>query len=190
MLKIRILIVSILLSGGPASGQINTINLYGDTLHTDCSIAHEWGQIAIVAHVFHYSSSGAMSSRFSAPDPGCFIEGTYARDIAVFPATTGNSQTGITINYGACLTGWIFVLSIIYMDVTGLGSPDCCAYPVLADPSAPSGQIEILDCSNNVVPGGGISGIVNGTPQCPCDIVTGIFEYHNTWGRIKSLYTE
>ena len=77
--------------------------------------------------------------------------GLYLSDTAVFPVTIGSSQTGVAIGYGACLAAPIHILSINVF-CQGL-TPPCCYYSVLPDPQTLSGQIEVVDCANNLLVG-------------------------------------
>jgi hypothetical protein len=123
---------------------------------------------------------GATASQFSAPQPSCFVA-TYLSDTAVFPVTIGNSQTGVAVGYGQCLTAPIHVLSISFF-AQGL-TGECCFYWLQPDPNLPSGEIEAVNCNNEIVfmPAG--AGVINpdgrlcGTPVVP-----------TTWSKIKSMY--
>ena len=102
--------------------------------------------------------------------------------------TIGNSQTGVIVGYAGCQTSPITVLGIQYLHTAPMGL--CCPYPVLPDPAAPSGTIEVTDCGFVLITGvpGGTS-MVNGSPNdCICDGVIGVEE--STWGKVKALYAE
>jgi hypothetical protein len=62
----------------------------------------------------------------------------------------------------------------------------CCPYPVLPDPIAASGRIEIADCGFNVVYGSGATAIVNPDATCPCALPPVAAE-ETTWGRVKTM---
>ncbi|MFQ5510295.1 MAG: hypothetical protein ACE5EO_00445, partial [Candidatus Krumholzibacteriia bacterium] len=95
-----------------------------------------------------------------------------------------NSQTGVAVGYGQCVAAPIHNLTINYF-ASG-STPPCCAFTVDADPALPSGQIEVVDCSNNLLIGVGFVSTVNGNANCLCiDPVE-----DSTWGRVKSLYVE
>ena len=85
--------------------------------------------------------------------------------------------------YGSCEPAPTHVLSISYFGA-GL-STACCLFPVGADPNVASGQIEIVDCANNLIFGSGYIGVVNGNATCTCDAVP---TSENTWGGVKALY--
>jgi hypothetical protein len=108
---------------------------------------------------------------------------TYLSDTVWF--AVGNSQNGIAVGYGSCLTGSIFVMMINYF-VQGT-SEACCVYPVLPYPNAvPGGAILVQDCDYNLVFGVGLAATVNGNSSCPCGYPVPVEE--TTWGGVKALY--
>ena len=183
----KYLFLTLVLMGTPSmsNSQTNIIAIYGDSTHSDCNIPYE---MVMRAYVFHYSSSGATGSSFQAPWQSCFVEIEFVCDERVFPITSGTSQTGVSIEYGACLTGWIHILTVLYVDYSGLGFPACCELPVLPHPNSSSGALEILDCAGSVNSATGVSGIAKADASCPCEIPSGIAESGATWGKIKELY--
>jgi hypothetical protein len=90
----------------------------------------------------------------------------YLSDIQPFPVTIGNSQTGVAIGFGACLGSPINLLGIVAFG-SGLTVP-CCEYPVIPDPAAVSGEVDVVDCGLNIVVGQGLTNTVNGDASCPC----------------------
>jgi hypothetical protein len=113
-------------------------------------------------------------------------------DTATFPSTTGDSQHGVTVNYGACLFSPILVLTI---NVQTYGTtPECCCYPLAPNPDALSGAIEVVDCADQTqYLAGGHGSFVNGDfcagndGACDCDATLPVEP--TTWGQIKALYT-
>ncbi|MEJ2722783.1 MAG: hypothetical protein P8181_16845 [bacterium] len=139
--------------------------------------------------VLHVDSPGAKASRFWAPRPSCFYV-TYLSDTAVFPTTIGSSQTGVTIGYDHCRTGTFQILTINYF---GQGmTPECCYYPVLADPAEPSGQVVVADCNDQLVYAYGMAEYINSTWNCVCyagpEYCFPVAVDPATWGRVKALY--
>jgi hypothetical protein len=116
--------------------------------------------------------------------PLCLVGGIWLSDTAQFPVTIGSSQTGVAVGYGACLGSPIAVLAINYFG-NGL-TGGCCPYPVLPDPNVPSGQIEVVDCADNLITATGFTSVINPDPTCDCDVPT----QDSTWGGIKALYAE
>ncbi|UCG52671.1 MAG: hypothetical protein JSW58_03735 [Candidatus Latescibacterota bacterium] len=157
--------------------------LFSDPQGTDAFIIDEMPGLLVIYVVQGYTiGDGATAAQFSAPQPECF-EATYISDTQIFPVTIGNSQTGVAVGYGQCLTAPIHVLSINYFGEGLTG--ECCFYWLQPDPNVPSGEIEVVDCNSQLVfmPGG--AGVINpdeglcGTPVEP-----------STWGKVKSLYKE
>lgn len=184
----RVVLLVFLLIPGSAFPQPGVIAVYGDSLHVDCNVVHDPGPGVLVFYVFHHSAGGARECRFSAPYQSCMAEIEWGLDRSEFLNTTGSSQTGVTIEYGLCLTGWVHVLTVFCADVLGLGCPPCCEYPVLPHPDVSSGQVEDLDCDNQWVVAEGVSGLVNSNSSCPCKTPSGIESQDHTWGKIKALY--
>jgi len=125
-------------------------------------------------------SEGMTASQFAAPKPACF-QAQYLSDTTVFPVTIGSSQTGVAVGYGACLTGAIHVLTMNFF-AQGL-TGECCFYTTVAHPGIPSGEIEAVNCNNEIVFLNGGIGVINpdgrfcGTPVVP-----------TTWGKIKTIF--
>jgi hypothetical protein len=90
---------------------------------------------------------------------------TYLSDANPFPVTLGNSQTGVSIGYGACLSGPIHVQTIHFF-ASGTTS-DCCQYSVRPHPASASGLVEVVDCDFNLLNGEGGYGVVN-AQGCDC----------------------
>lgn len=126
---------------------------------------------------------GATSTRFAAPIPACMTGATWVSDVSAF-SVGGNSQGGLTVTYGACLTATARILTINIL-VQGT-SGTCCYYPVLPAPLVSSGRIETVDCSSTVVYGLGKFSVVNGNESCPCRRTIPVEE--TTWGKVKAFY--
>jgi hypothetical protein len=131
-------------------------------------------------YFLHVNAVGATASQWAAPHPSC-MTATRLADVPVFAINLGNTETGVTIGYGACKTGSFHIMTVMYQ-VTA--ATDCCFWSVVADPNLPSGRIEIPDCEFNLTYGSGGQGIINPNPTC-----TGPIE-DTTWGGVKALYSE
>jgi hypothetical protein len=161
------------------------LGIYADNMGTNCNIVATTPSVKTV-YVVHTRTDGATACQFSAPKPQCWTNAMYLSDSDMFPVTIGNSQTGKSVGYGTCRVGTINVLPINYF-VQGPPTQFCCPYPVLPDPIAPSGRIEIADCEFHTVYAYGATAIVNPNASCPCESPpVGVEE--TTWGRVKSLY--
>jgi hypothetical protein len=171
----------LVICAGMAFGQGGTLGLYSDTAGLDCNL---WDVVPGIGtyYVVHTGTSGATAVQFSAPKPACFLA-TYLADTAVFPATYGDSQTGVIVAYNGCYHSPIHVLSILYF-CQALTAP-CCVYRALPDPSVSSGRIEVADCSFMLLFAAEGCAIVNPNNSCPCQ---GTPVEESTWGGIKALY--
>ena len=189
-----ILTLVICLSSMRTGAQAEIVALYGDSLETGtCDGSQFQPQALAIFYIFHYSSSGATGSRFAISPPNCLTFGGIIGPFLFQPAfpSTGTLETGIEFNYGACLSGWIYIGVVGYWDLLGLTSGFCCEHPILPHPSASSGQVEAMDCSNSPKVATAHSGIVGVNESCPCSVVTGIRgDRQTTWGAIKSLYAD
>jgi hypothetical protein len=164
--------------GPSTSGQIG---VFADEYGSECNLVDD-GSGLMTVYVVHVNTNGASASQFAAPMPGCMTGVTRMGETSPFLAI-GDSQTGVAIAYGACLTSPIHVLTIQYMG-SGL-SETCCPYPVIPHPQALSGEIEVTDCDNNLLTAGGDVSRVNSDGSCRCGTVQ---VEKCTWGRIKALY--
>ncbi|UCG51583.1 MAG: hypothetical protein JSW58_15575 [Candidatus Latescibacterota bacterium] len=150
---------------GVSIAQAPTVAVYSDISGTDCNIPDTTPGLLNAYVVVTNSAAGLTAVQFAAPVPPCFT-GYYLADGAVFPVTVGNSQTGVSIGFGSCQVTPLHVLTI-QLFVQGT-TPPCCEYPVVPDPNAPSGEIELVDCDQNLLYGGGGISVINGDPSCPC----------------------
>jgi hypothetical protein len=169
----------------PPSSSPGMIGVYADPTGADCNIVATTSGLKRV-HIVHSRTDGATASQFSAPKPACWTNAVYLSDVTMFAIAIGNSQTGIAIGYGQCHTGSVHVMSIDYFIQTA-PTQFCCPYPVLPDTYAPSGQIEVGDCSFNTVFGAGATAVVNPDASCPCSLPSIAVE-ETTWGRVKAMY--
>ena len=128
--KILLLTLVALLAATPGFGQTGSICIFADSIGTSCNPVDSTASVWRV-YVLHRNSPGATGAQFSAPKPNCMQGATWLADDPMFPVAVGNSQDGISLGYGSCLTGSFHVLTITYY-VTG-GTLDHCQYPILND---------------------------------------------------------
>jgi len=130
-------------------------------------------------YVVHSSATDVAGAEFAAPLPPCADGMIYLFDEPVWPATVGNSQTGVSVTYGGCLSSPVHVLTI---KVIGRATtPECCYYPILPHPT--SGQVRAMDCNGNWQIEATPPTFING---CPWWCGTPVEQ--STWHKIKSLY--
>ena len=185
MKKVLLLTVVLMLSATMAFAQAGRIGLFADPSGAveSCAISDAAPGLLSI-YVVHIATTGATASQFEAPMPACMVGASYLSDGAPFAVTIGNSQTGVAIGYGACLSEPIHCLTINVF--AGGTSTPCCIYEVIGDDDTASGQIEVVDCDENLIYGIGQSGVINATAACACvDIVA---DQESSWGKIKSLF--
>lgn len=189
---VLVIVFLVLLSWAPAFSQPGLLGVYADTAGQDNCLIDAVGVLQF--HVVHTLTAASTGSRFSAPLPFCASNVLWLADQSPHAITLGNSQTGVTVGYGACLGQPIHVLTILYL---GQGQTNgCFCYPVLADPSSVTGSIEVFDCAGGMSTTLGVENIItNGQSNCcipfgNCDTTCTVPTEESTWGNIKSLYGE
>ena len=165
-----------------AFAQAGSIGIFADAGATDCNLLDQ-GPGLCTFNVVHVLTPGATAVEFAAPQPDCF-NATYLADVKALALTIGNSQTGSSVGYGACVASPIWVCGIIYF-CQGLTEP-CCYYPVVPSPSVPENEILIVDCNHEIQYATGGEGIINSDGSCRCDVPV----QETTWGAVKALYVE
>lgn len=167
----------------PAPGP-GMIRAYEDQYGTDCDFEYE-GAALVPVYFIHTETDGATASQWAAPMPACWTNAIYTGEIQPMPVDYGNTQTGISLSYGGCLYHSILLVTVNYF-VFGPPDQNCCLYPVIPDPDAPTGQIEIVDCSFVKHAGRGGIAVVNADASCSCQQIVSVKE--TTWGQVKALY--
>ena len=150
---------------GDAFADEPRIGVFGDSGGNTCNIA-DVSPGLISVYVVVGASPGVRTARFAAPMPGCMVGATYLSDTPVYPLTAGDSQAGVTVDLDEC-TDYALVLVINYF-CQGTSTP-CCDYPVVADPSIASQEIEMTDCEGETIFGESGTSRVNADETCPCD---------------------
>lgn len=200
MVKLSSVFVLLLLLPTLAVGQAGTISIYGDIGGTDCGLSDVAPGLETY-YIIHSFTPGATACQFWAPEPWC-MEAIYLSDTAVFPVTIGNTQEGVSIGYGSCLSGYIHVLSINVF-AQGL-TPQCCCYFIYPHPQATTGEVEVVDCDENLLTAHGYVGYFNPDYiNCGCWVANAtespsyngcinepIPTKEYTWGKVKSLYSD
>jgi hypothetical protein len=173
-----------------AQSSPGSIMLFVDNPPTDCDTYDIPGIITVyVWHMFYDPVDFATGVYFKVDHSsfGCIL--TYAGETIADPYYTwiGSSQTGIFINFNACIMGPNHILTIIYVS-SGL-SPDCCHIQVVDHPGTSPPGIYAVDCGElpgQMFPATGGDVIINPTPQCNCNIPV----KETSWGKIKALYSK
>jgi len=188
----RLLLMTFVLVVGATSvmAQYGRVGIFGNATGTNCAITD--AAVALLpVYVVHIGATGATAVQYTATKPAC-TTASYLSDTNVFSVTLGNSQTGMAIGYGACLTGDIHVQTI---NLFGSGTtPACCIYPITCHPDGVSTgscarvKIDVVDCAFVVQDAPGQSGVINSTGACTCEMIIPVQE--SSWGQIKALYSE
>ena len=167
---------------GSVVAQSDTIGFYNDNAGMSCNLT-DFSPLKNV-YVVHFSPGGATAAEFSVPKPACWTNATFLNVTAAWEYV-GNPQTGMAIGYGACRTGAIHFVTVVYF-LQG-SSPACCLYPLRGSVSS-GGEVMVVDCNSNMVPAVGLVATINGNETCPCGYPVPVEE--TTWGQVKALYTE
>ncbi len=139
-----------------------------------------------------YTGLAANGITFAAPMPACADQWVYLQDSHVFGTTTGDSQTGVSVDFGTCLSGPVHVLTIQYFAIGT--TPPCCVYPVLP---VSGSEVEAVACDGSAVTVTRLCNYINQDPNCGCVVLGPIFFLcpavvvpveSTTWGRVKALY--
>ena len=157
------------------------LGVYADVNGIQCNITDdEVGLLSL--YVVQTATTGASGAAFSAPLPACMTGAAWIGDTKPFGVSLGDSQTGLSVGYGACMTGPIHVATInLFASGT---SASCCALTVVAHPSWE--DIHTLDCDSNLRFGQGLTSFVNGDATCSCMSLARVEE--TTWGKVKAMY--
>lgn len=98
-------------------------------------------QEVVEVHLFHVGHTGATAIQFKVQvsNPNW----THLGDDWNFSAVIGSSVSGVAIGYGACMSAPTHLgVALFYAtEIT------CSDLQIVADPSTPSGQIEVVDCA-------------------------------------------
>jgi hypothetical protein len=204
MRKLLSVLALLVLVASPALGQVDYISMFADVGGTDCDLK-DIAPGLTPYYVVHYMwGGGSTASQFWAPAPWC-LGALYLSDTSVFPVTIGNSQTGVSIGYGSCLTDRAHVLTINFF--TQGTSHSCCCYFVYPHPESTTGDVQVVDCSNNLQSANGGWGYINADwVTCGCWVdkqaaasgPAGPYGCINdpvavdqaTWGKVKALYSD
>jgi len=131
----------------PAAGQVS-IGVYEDPAGLDCHAYPPPPNIVSTYYVVARQRAGGIAGvRFSAPLPAC-LGATWVEETSPFTGITGDSQTGVTIDFGGCVgANAILLLSLHVIHAPGAGTA-CCLMEILPDPAEPSGDVIYMSCDS------------------------------------------
>lgn len=180
MKRLLILALAVVCCASLAHAQAGKIAIFSDLGGTSCEfVATGFVQI----HSFHINTSGATGCQWKLEHPAAW---SHFGDLWEFDTIIGNSNDGVSIGYGSCLS------SPIYLGVSNYGAAgdpaNTCIWTA-PDPGSLSGKIEGVNCSaEKTFPASG-SGLVNPDGTQDCTAGCGPLPVEDaTWGQIKSLY--
>ncbi len=158
--------------------QAGSVGVFADPGATNCNMVDAGGLVQV--YISHVNTTGATASQFMlVPGPGW----THLGDTWNFTTIIGVSIAGVSVAYGGCFSG---AIALGVVNFFGSVAPTCTLISIVPDPSAPSGEIEGVDCeepANKMFPTGG-SATVNSDGSCDCSIPV----QDTTWGGVKALY--
>lgn len=113
--------------------------LFTCAVFVSTSVPAQVGEIRIY-HIYPY---GATAAQFKL-EIGSL---TYLGETWNAPAVIGNALSGVSLGYGECMPAptYLGTISVMIQDP----DYDCTDIRIVPDPSAPSGEIEIVDCDFN-----------------------------------------
>lgn len=180
----RVLITGFLplLIAASALGQTDVIALYSDQVYSNCTMTDNSPRMVSV-YVVHEARLGAEASQFRVTT-GTGAGLSYVNETSPHVVRIGDTPSGLSVAYGACLNSTILVATITY--ITTGASAACSNVRVVPDFNAPTGKIEIVDCSHFRSEGIGGKLVINPDGSCDCGPDTRI----TNWGKIKEQYSD
>jgi len=139
-----IAVLVLVLPAGSAVAQGGFISIYSDAAGIDGEYLDNFTGL-VNFYVVVQLTPAVSAVQFAAPLPACFTGALYIADTSSF-LTMGNSQTGVAISLGGCMSspGNVLTIQVFAMAQTST----CCPYYVVPDPAEPSGTIVSVDCNN------------------------------------------
>jgi hypothetical protein len=179
----RLLMIALMTCTVPslATAQTDVIGLFTDTGYDECKL-NDTGSGVVSIYVVHTATTGSVASQFRViGDAGVTL--SYIDESTQWPLVIGNSQTGVAVTYGGeCRFSDILVITINYFAMGS--STTCSTLRVTPDPYAPTGTIEVVNCSQSRLEAIGAHLVVNSDGTCECGPST---QFTN-WGVIKAKY--
>ena len=186
MKKVLLLTLAIMICASMAFAQAGGIGLYVDAgTYVACDYT-DTGNALVPVYVVHKLCPGATASQWMLV-AGVGFNCTYTGEIIALPTSIGSTQSGISIAYGGCLGATNLLLATVNYFCMGI-SPTCASLEIVADPAAPTGLIEVIDCAFVKHQGVGSMLFINNDGSCgrPCGLPTN----ETSWGQIKSMYND
>ena len=178
MKRSMLIAVCLVFGASTVFAQAGAIGVFADPGGADCNLIDNGGLVQI--YINHVHSDGATAAQFMLVPPAGWV---HLGDTWNFTTVIGTSLGGVSVAYGGCFSGNI---ALGLVNFFGSFAPACTLVEIVADPLAPSGFIEGVDCALPAVkffPTGG-SAVVNNDGSCDCNVPV----HDTTWGGVKALY--
>jgi hypothetical protein len=164
-----------------AFGQAGYIALFFDQPAYSNRCYDDLTAALVPVYVVHQLTPGATASQFMVVSGGGF-NCVYTGEIIAVPVSIGSTQSGISVSYGGCVPSTILIATMNYF-CQGI-SPANAYLEVVPDPAAPTGTIEVVDCSFvKLVAYGGRAYFNTDQPWLCVDPTR-----QTSWGAVKALY--
>ena len=181
MKKLLLISLALVLCASTAFGQAGAIGLFVDNPgFANCNLYAMTPGLYPV-YVVHKLCPGATASQFMVV-PGGGWDCTFTGEVIAIPVSIGSSLGGLSASYGGCRASDILISTINWFCMGT--TPTCAFLEVVPDPAAPSGAIEVVNCSFVKLYGQGGALYANSDGSCHCwDPVES-----TSWGGVKALY--
>ena len=164
-----------------------SIDVYADGGQGSCNFVDVGGSSLIQVYIFHTHTTGSTASMFKMEIPPSAVW-NHLGDQWNMPTTIGTSVAGVSLGYGSC-QGQVADIHLGTVNFfTNTASAVCDLISIIPHPGAPTGLVEMVDCSlpspikYTLTKGG--QGRVNNDGSCSCTVAV----EETTWGGIKALY--
>lgn len=187
---------------GTTRAQGGFIGITSDPAGVNCDGFATPGTVLELYVVHQIWTGGSESSAFAVQNSGgvmlLFLSATQPGHVIL-----GNPYDGVSVGYGACKTGTVVVLKLLYF-ATGNSAP-CSQIRIVPNPQF--GAVLSCDCAGNELVQGAATFILNPDATCPClaggfaadglsapGETTGLLcgppvpVESSTWGAVKALY--
>jgi hypothetical protein len=166
----------------PGSDIPGAIAVFSNAGGTSCNFTDTGGLVQV--HMLHIHHGGAAAAQFKLDVSS--VGWTWLGDVWSYATVIGQSNTGVAIGYGGCQAAPTYLGVANFF---GTAAPACKVLYIEPDPAVPSGEIEVVGCSQNKMYAQGYYGVVNPNSYCSCDGSGGTTPVQETtWGKIKAMY--
>lgn len=165
-----LIVSAVLIYSHSAVCQDIQVGIYDNPVGESCGIVFQAGAVETLYVVVTSDAPVLLTGvRFAAPLPACALPNlVYLTDIRPFSATSGDSRTGVSIQFDNCQVTPIAALSIlVFTTYESLPIDGNCEYPVLPDPNEPSGEVIVTDCFFDSLAAEGLSMVLSGCAAPP-----------------------